>query len=156
MIQEEKAVYYAKEFLDSERELEPHYYETQISHLADEGSHFDYNTQLLDLFWENKGTVLRRLNGRLFEWVLKEFFTVPKRSGLKVLDHWLGEFPEIQHWKPQIKQHYRELNQNAAYICSLYSPRTVPHTLDRMKQEPELHNLSCYLGQFWKELETHC
>ncbi len=62
MIQEEKAVYYANEFLKSERRLEPHYYQSQRKHLDDEESHFDYNTQLLDLFWENKGPVLRRLN----------------------------------------------------------------------------------------------
>ena len=134
MFQEEKAVSYAKGFEAEKETLEPHFVDTQRRHMEDEASHVEYDTLLLDTYWEPAGRYTQHLNASLLSWSLFEFFGAPKRSGMNVLDHLLREFEDLVPLRRRIRHWYWNLQRNPTYLRSLYGPRVTPNTLRRLRQ----------------------
>ena len=95
LIQEERALFYAKEFLTDET-VEPEFVAAQRRHLADEVGHVGWDEELLDWAWPRLGRTSRGINARLFQWMMAEYFTTPKRSGLRVLAELVRQFPEFK------------------------------------------------------------
>ena len=144
LVQEEKAVYYGKCFARDKDKLEPKFCKIHLKHLEDEGSHCDHGSIITNAVWSRKSKLARKVNAFLFQWVLKEFFTAPKRSGMTVIDHWLTEFPEHQSLRSAIKKEYYNFNQNKAYVSSLYSKDVISMSLNCMKSHDEFSNIVQY------------
>src|SRR5262249_36268958 len=95
-LQEERASYFGRVFLNSEESLEPHFLAAQRKHLADEIGHIRWDEDLLDLVWPNLSPFWRRLNVRLLAWLVSEYFTTSKRSAIRVITALAAEFPQLK------------------------------------------------------------
>jgi len=132
-LQEERALFFGRAFLRCSYELEPHFLETQRRHLADEA--------LLDHVWPATNASLRQLNARLLGWMLREYFTTPKRSARRVVAALAREFPGLQSQYDGICRQLEALGDDQTYLQSLYSRETVPLTFKRLDAWREFDTL---------------
>ena len=137
LLQEERSLFYSKEFIRQGKAIEPHFAETHRLHLADEVGHVRWDEQLLDLLWPVANRHLRRFNARLLAWMVGEFFSVPKRGQWHVVQELAREFPALQEHMPEMRRQLFALPTNGLYQLSLYSRQITPRSFDRFDQWPE-------------------
>ena len=137
LLQEERSLYYSKEFIRRGDAIEPHFVASHRVHLADEASHVRWDQELLDRLWQRTGRALRIVNARLFAWMLGEFFSTPKRGQLRVVAMLAREFPELRKREPEMSRQLLALPQDETYQLSLYSRRIVPRCFAQFDQWPE-------------------
>jgi P-aminobenzoate N-oxygenase AurF len=137
LLQEERSLFYAKEFIRQAKEIEPNFAETHRLHLADEVGHVRWDERLLDLIWPHANPHLRWANARLLAWMVGEFFSVPKRGQWHVVQGLAREFPELQELMPACRRQWLALPNNDAYQSSLYSRQIAPRSFARFDQWPE-------------------
>lgn len=142
LIQEERALFCAKEFLSETDGLEPHFVATQRRHLADEVGHIQWDEELLDWIWPRIGKTWRDINAYLFGWMMGEYFTTPKRSGLRVVSELLKEFPALQSLWPELRNQMLQLSHNQEFNLLSYSRTVTPKAFARFDQWPEFRSLS--------------
>jgi hypothetical protein len=142
LIQEERALFYAKEFLKEAEGLEQHFVSTQRRHLADEVGHIQWDEALLDWIWPQTGKTWRAINARLFVWMMGEYFTTPKRSGLRVVSDLVKEFPVLQPLWPELRIQMLGLSQNLEFNLLGYSRHVTPKAFARFDQWPEFRSLN--------------
>jgi hypothetical protein len=140
-LQEERALFFGRAFLKCEYLLEPHFVAAQRQHLADEIGHVRWDEALLDWVWPKAGGVVRRCNVQAFAWMIGEYFSVPKRSALRVVAALAGEFPELNARYPELCRQLRNLGNSPGYCRSLYSRQNVPKTFRRFDEWPEFNAL---------------
>ncbi|HEY1661062.1 MAG TPA: diiron oxygenase [Verrucomicrobiae bacterium] len=141
LIQEERALFYAKEFLNQAADLEPKFVATQRRHLADEVGHVQWDEELLDWVWPQTGKRWREINARLFSWMMGEYFTTPKRSGLRVVMQLVKEFPELKPRWPELHKQMLQLSGNQEFNSLSYSRTITPKAFARFDQWPEFRLL---------------
>lgn len=144
-LQEERSMFFGRSFLRSKDDLEPHFVALQRRHLADEAQHVKWDAWLLDRVWPETAHWIRQLNARIFGWMIAEFFCVPKRSALSVVQRLVVERPELQKFEPRMMTELRELGRDLRFCQSVYSRENVPHTLARFDAWPEMRVMSRYL-----------
>ncbi|HEX4965705.1 MAG TPA: diiron oxygenase [Thermoanaerobaculia bacterium] len=142
LLQEERSLFYSRAFLRQRDTLEPHFVQTHRLHLADEVGHVRWDEELLDELWQRAHPLRRKLNAKLFAWMLGEFFSTPKRAQLRVLDELARELPAVRPRLPEMRRQVLALAQDEAYRASLYSREIVPRTFARFDASPELRSLS--------------
>lgn len=135
LLQEERSLYYSKECLAQADELEPSFVATHRAHLADEVGHIGWDEELLDWLWPRVSAAWRTINVRLLNWMLGEFFFLPKRSGRNVVGQLAAEFPELD--PRALMAAMTGLESNAAYRAALYSREVTPRTFARFDASPE-------------------
>jgi hypothetical protein len=140
-LQEERALFFGRAFLNSAESLEPHFVEVQRKHLADEIGHVRWDEALLDWVWPKTGPLLRRFNVQMFAWMINEYFTTPKRTALRIMVDLVKEFPALQPQYPEFCRQLRELGNDLAYRRSLYCPDNVPMTFKKFDAWPEFHSI---------------
>lgn len=138
LLQEERSLYYSREFIRHGADIEPHFIACHRAHLADEVRHVRWDQELLDRLWQGSGRLLRTANARLFSWMMGEFFSTPKRGQLQVLASLVREFPDLGGQAAELKQQLASLPGDEAYQLSLYSRDIVPRCFARFDQWPEL------------------
>lgn len=142
LIQEERALFYAKEFLSEGDRLESNFVAAQRRHLADEVGHIQWDEELLDWVWPRMGKAWRKSNAKLFAWMMGEYFTTPKRSGLRVVAELVKEFPALQPLWPEMRSQMLQLSDNEGFNLLCYSRDVTPKAFARFDQCPEFHCLS--------------
>jgi len=142
LIQEERASFYAKEFLREAGRLEPGFVALQSRHLADEVGHIQWDEELLDWAWPRIGAARRKVNARLFTWMMGEYFTTPKRSGLRVVVELVKEFPGLQSLWPEMQSQMLELSSHEEFNLLCYSRAVTPKAFARFDRWPEFRSLS--------------
>lgn len=140
LLQEERALFYSKGCLEEAAELEPHFVATHRSHLVDEVGHVRMDEELLDWLWPRTNRAIRFLNTRMLSWMIGEFFLLPKRAGLCVVDQLAREFPLLDVGK--LHQELSDLRTNTPYLCTLYSREMTPRSFARFDAYPEFKLLS--------------
>jgi hypothetical protein len=135
LLQEERSLYYSKGCLDHAAELEPHFVALHRAHLADETGHVRWDEELLDWLWPRTTRPLRWVNVRLLNWMLGEYFLLPKRSGRQVVEQLLREFPTLD--ARGLRDAMECLRANAAFLGTLYSREITPRALARFDALPE-------------------
>jgi hypothetical protein len=148
LIQEERALFCAKEFLNEADDLEPHFVATQRRHLADEVGHVQWDEELLDWIWPRTGKTWRGINAHLFMWMMGEYFTTPKRSGLRVVSELVKEFPALQPLWPELRNQMLQLSHNQEFNLLCYSRVVTPKAFARFDQWPEFRSLSKVLSGY--------
>jgi len=146
LLQEERSLYYSKGCLETADELEPHFVATHRAHLADEIGHIGWDEELLDWLWPRTGNTVRWINSRLLNWMIGEFFLLPKRSGRRVVEHLVSEFPQLD--AEALYGGMRELETNSAYLHTLYSRSVTPRTFARFDSHPEFALLARTLPSY--------
>lgn len=147
MIQEERAMHAAKVFLSTDG-LEPQFVAAQRAHLADEAGHVRWDEKLLAWFWPRSSPAWQRINVRLFGWLMHEYFTVPRRSGLRVVVALVKAFPELRDFWPELSHEMMNLWRVRAFQEVSYSREVTPCTFAHFDCAPEFSEigrmLSCY------------
>ena len=141
-LQEERGLFYGRCFLQSSGELEPHFVETQRKHLADEAGHVRWDQALLDTIWPQTHPILRKLNASFLAWLIGEYFSAPKRAGIKVLHGLIEKHPELRPQQEELRRHLLNLRKDQAYRCSFYSAANVPGTFEHFDRWPEFRALT--------------
>lgn len=135
LLQEERSLHYSKGCLVHAAELEPHFVATHRAHLADEVGHVGWDEELLDWLWPQVSHALRVVNARLLNWMLGEFFHLPKRAGRRVVTQLAREFPQLD--TAVLHSAMAGLQNNPAYLRTLYSREITPRTFARFDAQPE-------------------
>ena len=142
LLQEERSLPYSRGFVRQQAVLEPHFVEVQRLHMADEADHVRLDEELIDALWAPAAPFLRRINARLFSWMLVEFFNTPRRAQLRVVDELVREFPALAPLRKEMRRQLLALSQDAQYQMSLYSRDIVPETFARFDEWPEFRSLA--------------
>ena len=145
LIQEESALYFGRGIRDSTEVLEPNFYRVHCEHLADESAHTEHDTSVLLKLWKATPLPLRKVNAQLLYWMIKEFFSAPKRSSLHVVETLIQEYPELRDLRQQMKHELAKKETCTAFKKSLYAPEIIPESIRLMQAWPELSNLRTYL-----------
>lgn len=148
LIQEERALYSAKQFLVEANELEPSFVAAQRQHLADEVGHVGWDEELLELIWPTKTDRARRINAALFQWMIGEYFTTPKRSGLRVIRELVQEFPDLKSLWPELRAQMLALSHSGDFRFVSYSREVTPKSFARFDRCPEFKSLHKVLAGY--------
>ncbi|HEX6899373.1 MAG TPA: diiron oxygenase [Thermoanaerobaculia bacterium] len=141
LLQEERALFYSKRYIRQRETIEPSFVKAHRLHLADEVRHVAWDGELIDALWRRARPWRRRLNARLFAWMLEEFFGTPKRAQLRVVDELGRERPELRGRLPGMRRQLLALSKDEGYRTSLYSRQIIPKTFARFDESPEFRDL---------------
>lgn len=139
LMQEERSLFYSKVCLHEAAQMPARFEAAFVAahrmHLADEVGHVAWDEELLDWLWPRTGPVLRTLNARMLNWLVGEYFLLPKRSGPRVVEQLVREFPQLDG--AALRRAMSGLGANAAYVGTLYSRSITPRTFVRFDRHPE-------------------
>lgn len=141
LLQEERSLFYSKRFIAQREALEPHFVETHRVHLADEVGHVRWDEELIEELWHRANPLLRKMNARLFAWMLGEFFNAPKRAQLRVVKQLAREFPVLRASEAEMRRQILALSSDEQYQESLYSREIVPRAYAWFDKWPEFRAL---------------
>lgn len=141
LIAEERALYFGRCFMEHGEHIDPRFVAVQRRHLADEPAHIRRDVLFLEWLWPATPRWLRWMNARFLCWSLREFFLLPKRSGWRVVEAWLSEFPELDERRTEFKNAMEELEFNQEFIHSLYPRAILPKTRMMAARWPEMLEL---------------
>lgn len=143
---EERSLDLSRRCMKMETEqIEPHYLWVYREHLKDEMRHVQIDWHLIDLYYSNKSSTLRRCNARLLQTAIGRFLLPPTRSAVRVVQRLAEEFPELNELLPEMKRQLRSLAENAAYQQMMYSRETTPITFGLFDRFPEMHRMQTTL-----------
>ena len=138
LMAEERALYFGRAFLADAAVLEPRLVLLQRQHLADEAGHVRWDEMFLHWLWRETPQWRRRLNARWLEWMIREFFYLPRRSGWRVVEAWLEQRPHLQARREECRAAMQDLARNEAFLHTLYPRRHLPRTAELAAEWPEL------------------
>lgn len=141
LLQEERSLFFSKRFIAESGVLEPHFVKTHRMHLADEIGHVRWDEELIEMLWHRANPFLRKMNAKLFAWMLGEFFSTPKRAQMRVVHQLAREFPALREHELEMRRQLLALSQDARYQMSLYSREIVPRAFARFDAWPEFRAL---------------
>lgn len=141
LLQEERSIQVSRACLRPDEPLDPSFRELHRRHLADEIDHVHWDLQLVERLWQPLPHRTRRVQAALFGWMMREFFTAPKRGGKAVLRAWLAEFPELRPLAPQLATELADLAHSRDYHASLYSREMTPRAFALFDRLPEFHHI---------------
>ncbi|GAH32918.1 unnamed protein product, partial [marine sediment metagenome] len=133
-LQEERAMHNDLMIAGMEGIVEPHFVSVHKKHAQDEQSHGDVVSDLLGIYWHPKSITLKKLNVKLLNWAFFEYFLVPKRSAVHVLDEWFKEFPMLAHRKQEILNGFNGLRHNRDFVNAMYGENIIPNTVKLMNK----------------------
>jgi hypothetical protein len=145
---EERSLHYGREIVRAAATLEPRVVETQTRHLRDEAHHVRWDQEVLDWLWPRTERPLRRLNAALFTWLVGEFFSVPRRGAVAVIDELARQCPELEARRPGLAGEVRALAGRPVFHASLYSRGIAPQTFRRFDRWPEFARVGSVLGAY--------
>jgi hypothetical protein len=114
--------------MNAGEQLNRRFHAVQKRHMEDEAEHIGYDEMFIRWLWAESGENVRKINARILAWVLKEFFYLPKRSGWRVVEVWLREFPHLCARRDEFKTAMGDLAENENYLRTLYPRRHLPRT----------------------------
>lgn len=141
-LQEERALYFGRQFAACDHPIEPNFLETQRIHMADEAHHVSCDKELLDWLWPRTTSLIRYFNVHLLAWLMREFFGPPKRAQMIIVSRLASELPELQPRLPSLKRALLALGNDQRFLRSMYSRENVPEAFSRFDRTPELWPLA--------------
>lgn len=108
-------------------ELDPGYVNLHRLHLADEARHVQFDARVLEWLLSHSGPTANRLNAWLFRRALGEVLA-PKRSGVRVLQHLVKEFPELAGREQVMIRAVRALGVDPGVKAIIDDPHRMPVT----------------------------
>lgn len=137
---EEKAAHFGRRFRADRDQLDPLFCKVYLDHEADEACHCDCDRRLLDHVWPRLPAWRRKICTVVFRWLTRNYFTAP-RQGMRVVDAWLAEFPELRGKREELRREFKLLGRNEGYVRALCGPDAVPMTVAKMAEFPEMGGL---------------
>jgi len=153
-LQEERALYFGRQFIECEHPIEPSFLKTQQIHMADEAHHVSCDKELLDWVWPRTNFLVRYFNVRLLVWLMREFFGPPKRAQILIVSRLATELPELQSRLPALKRALLALGDDQRFLRSIYSRENVPEAFSRFDRTPELWAVARVLPGYVPQITT--
>ena len=141
LLQEERSIAVSKECLAAGEGLEPSFAAVHRRHMADEVDHVRWDLALIERVWLPMPKWKRRLQARLFGWMMAEFFTAPKRSAKAVVLALTGEFSDLQPLEAQLLGDLADLATSIPFHATLYSRETTPRCFALFDELPEFYDI---------------
>lgn len=141
LLMEERSLYYSGQYIRAKETLEPHFVGAYRAHLVDEASHVRCDQELIDRSWPGLPRALRACNARLLAWMVREFFSAPRRGQLSVVRRLAHECPELQARLPEIERQLLALGSDDRYHVSIYSRDITPRCFAYFDEWPEFRAL---------------
>lgn len=138
LIAEERSLYFGRCFMEVEGQLDRRFLAVQKRHMADEADHIRYDEMFIEWLWSRSGQSVRSINAHVLEWVLREFFYLPKRSGWRVVEAWLREFPHLWERRVEFRLAMDDLAGNKRFLDTLYPQKELARTSALSSAWPEL------------------
>jgi hypothetical protein len=145
LMAEERALHFGRCYVRHAGQIDPRFLAVQRRHLADEPGHVRRDVLFIEWLWPATPAWLRRINARFLEWLLREFFHLPKHSGKRVVMEWLSLHPELEPQRSAILDDWRQLGCNPDFLHSLYPRAALPKTAALASDWPELSFLKTFL-----------
>ena len=101
LVQEESSLHFGRRVLHHREALDPEVVKTHRIHLADEAAHVAWDLELIETLWAKSSRTKRSFNARILRYVMREFFTSPRRANLEVARQLATEFPELSPRLPK-------------------------------------------------------
>jgi hypothetical protein len=152
LIQEERGAYFGEEILRHAEHLDHRMVEWQRKHLEDEREHISLGEALVPLHWSASPNWMRKLHGRLLGFVLREFLSTPKRTGLRVIEQFVKIRPELLPRKTELLDAMKALDGNPGFHESIYSRRIAPKTFALFDRYDEFRTLGKNLHGYIPEV----
>jgi len=149
MMQEERAIFYANQFVLEAADLEPRFVDVHRRHLADEEDHLDHELLLQELYWEPAGRFTQRYNAWICSWLIFEYFTAPRRGGIRLFDQLITRYPELKKHRKTVIDAYATLNRSSEYMARHYGPDAISRTLTRARAYRALAPLVKRIELLW-------
>ena len=150
LLQEERSIALSRECLRAGSNLEPSFAAAHRRHMADEIDHVRWDLSLIERVWLPMPKWKRRMQARLFSWLMAEFFTTPKRSAKAVVQALIDEFPDLQLMREMLFGELADLGKAPSYHATLYSRETTPRCFELFDQLPEFYNIGRVLLAYQK------
>jgi len=141
LVQEERSIFISQTCINSRPGIEPHFIELHRKHLADEVHHVRWDLELIDILWKKRSRPTRVINARLFQWMMAEFFTTPKRAARAVVNQLVDEHSELSELHGPLMNQLAHLQHDRAYHASLYNREKLPRTFALFDLYPEFAKL---------------
>jgi hypothetical protein len=141
LLMEERSLYYSGQYIRAKDALEPHFVGAYRAHLLDEASHVRCDQELIDRWWPSLPRTVRAFNARLLAWMVREFFSAPRRGQLSVIRRLVAECPELHPRLPEMRRQLLALGSDARYHFSIYSREITPRCFAYFDEWPEFRAL---------------
>jgi hypothetical protein len=116
-------------------ELDAGYVRLHRLHLADESRHIQFDARVLEWLLSHSRPTVNRLNAWLFRRALGEVLA-PKRSGVRVLQHLVKEFPELGCREQAMTRAVRALGADPGVKAIIDQPARMPVTYRLLASYP--------------------
>ncbi|MGB0774345.1 MAG: diiron oxygenase [Akkermansiaceae bacterium] len=140
LLQEERSISVSQACMN-DTSLDERFRQTHLYHLRDEANHVQWDLQMIEAVWKPRSELSKRVNVAIFRWLMREFFTSPKRAALAVVEALCDEFPDLEGEKELMFEELRELRNNQDYHRSLYSREHTPRAFALFDELPEFNGL---------------
>ncbi len=130
------------------QELDPLFAATYRAHAEDEVRHVQLDWHLLEQFYQDRPTWVRKMNARLLEWMLFGLFLKPRRANVRIIGLLIEEFPELTGKRNQLVRAVHGLANNPGYRQMMYSAEATPIARSLFDRLPEFQALKKRLFAF--------
>jgi hypothetical protein len=137
LLQEERSIAWSRALLTAHDRLDGRFVDVYRLHLAEEVQHVRWDELMLDHFWPRTRPWLKPLNARLLGWFIREFQTVPKRAGVRIIRRLVREFADLEIHRRRMECELQQLARNTPYLDSLYGRDITPRTYARFDRTPD-------------------
>lgn len=145
LIQEERMLNHGNEFKNDIDLYNEEYKDLHLIHMKDEQSHAEMDMIIVNRIWHNTSNLSKSLNGLIFYQLYYQIFLAPKRTGLRIVDEWLKQFPDLKIHQAQIRKDFIKMDKNKKYLEMQLGENTIPkmRSLIKGKREFSVFNRLC-------------
>lgn len=138
--------------MDGSRELggaEPNWLAVHREHTRDERRHTLIDRLLFESCYAQRGKLSRRLDGWLFERILKAIlFPSAYGAGVRVVEQLIRDYPELAGLRPAMMREIVNLRRSPDFLASLLSQRLAPRAWKLFHRCPELDRLANWIPDY--------
>jgi hypothetical protein len=123
-------------------QIEPRYLAVYRAHLLHETRHVQIDWHLIEQFYAQRSSAVRRLNASMFCFAVRKFFLPPTNSATHVISRLVFEHPELEAHRSLMWRQLRQVGSDPAYHQMMYSRDTTPITFSLFDRFPEFRAMS--------------
>jgi hypothetical protein len=129
--------------------VEPNWLAVHQEHTRDERRHTLVDRLLFENCYANRGDRARRLDGWIFERILKAImYPRAHGAGMQVVEQLIRDCPELSRMRPAMVREIVALGHNPDFLASLLSQRLAPRAWKLFHRCPELNTLASWIPNY--------
>ncbi len=136
-LQEEKLLFYAERYAREAQSVDERFLLAHARHLEDESGHIGLDLSVIEELWQRASNRVRRFNAWLLRTIFGEFFTTPKRSGIRIIEQLIKEFPALAEHREELGKQLLVAGKSREFLATMYSREIVPGSVQFFETYPE-------------------